>query len=41
MRILNPAVAAKGWLVATMPRQASTAERREGKCNDVIFNVYS
>jgi hypothetical protein len=28
---LSPAMAARGWLVATMPWRASTAERREGK----------
>jgi hypothetical protein len=31
MRVLSPAMAAKGWLVATMPFFARTVERRESK----------
>ncbi len=30
--ILRPAIAARGWLVATIPRRASTGERRDVNC---------
>ena len=36
IRMRRPAMAARGWLLATMPCRARTVERREGNWNDFI-----